>query len=602
MLTIYNSTTTSFSTLGLGVLKDFISDPLITEILNGSYTLEFEYSKNGFLSESLIEGNIIKANNQLFRICNIKKDMRKISILAKHIFFDLSNNFLEDVAPTNLSTQNALRWILDRTVTSHNFEVNGDCTSISSARYVRKNVIDAIYNEDNAILKRFGGEIELDNYNIFIHSKRGESRGYSIRYGKNLNGIEFNLDFSTVVTKIMPQGANELLLDEKYVISSRVNDYYQPLIRKIEFSDITVDENTTEEEAKEQLRIAANKLFEEGIDVPTISIKVDFIELSKCVEYLEYSDLESCHLGDTINAIIPDLNINVETRIVKTIYNCNLNRFTMLELGSIVPTIATETNKNNNEVNNKLQKINVESILNKAQTNATNMLNHPFNGNLLIDNETGVLYLMDTNDPNTATNVWKWSLGGLGFSSTGVNGTYGTAITQDGHIVADYITSGIISANRIEGYNDLITQVETMPGNIIEQAENKITDAIDEIRSTMIHQTDSQITMWFETSGTKQLVDDLDELCSNNQTTLNTISEYIHFEGAKITLGKSTSACKVVITNEKISFMVGDSECAYISNNQLYINEIVVMNKLQQGQFLDIIDSQGNLNKIWVGE
>ena len=149
MLTLYSKEITSFSTLGIGVLRDFISHPLITEELNGAYTLEFEYAKDGYLSEYLIEQNIIKANGQAFRIWNIKKDMQKITVFAKHIFFDLSFNFLADVFPTNLTAQSALAWMLNRTAVATNFSATGNCTQTASTRYVRKNFIDAVFNEDN---------------------------------------------------------------------------------------------------------------------------------------------------------------------------------------------------------------------------------------------------------------------------------------------------------------------------------------------------------------------------------------------------------------------------------------------------------------------
>ena len=455
MLVLYSDKTTSFSTLGIGVLRDFKSDPLITEELNGSYTLEFSYSKTGYLVDRIVEGAIVKANNQPFRIWTIKKDMDAIEVLAKHIFFDLSTNFLEDVAPTKLKAQEALDWIIKRAQTESLFKVSGDCSIVASARYVRKNVTDAIYNEENSILNRFGGELEFDGYNVIVHAKRGKNANFSIRYKKNLTGIEFNLDFSTVATRIMPQGANELLLEEKYIDSPLINNYFNPIYKKIEFSNISVDENTTLEEAQNLLREEVNKLFVAGIDKPEISIKVDFIELSKCIEYKDYSNLEFCNLGDTIKAIVPELNLNLETRIVKTIYNCSLERYTTLELGSIKPDFVSNQSKVVNEINNIVSNVNPESILSKAKEEATNIINHPFGGNVYIDKNTGILYLMDTNDISTSKNIWKWSLGGLGFSKNGVNGPYETAITQDGSIVADFITTGKIDTSLIEGYEQL---------------------------------------------------------------------------------------------------------------------------------------------------
>lgn len=62
-----------------------------------------------------------------------------------------------------------------------------------------------------------------------------------------------------------------------------------------------------------------------------------------------------------------------------------------------------------------------------------------------------VIYIMDTKDINTATKIWKWSLGGLGYSANGKDGPYTTAITMDGAIVADFIRAGLMSADRIRG-------------------------------------------------------------------------------------------------------------------------------------------------------
>lgn len=464
MLILYNKDATTFNNLGLGILKDFYSNPLITEVLNGEYNLEFEYISEGWLADKLEIGNIIKARGQLFRIWNIQPDLKKIKVLAKHIFFDLSKNFLEDVSPTNLTSQNALTWILARTSTENDYIVTGDCTTTASARYVRKNVIDAIYNEDNALLKKFGGELELNNFNIYVHQKRGSDSGISVMYGKNLSGVQMDVDLSTVVTKIMPQGKDGLLLDELYVESPLIENYFSPFYQKIEFSDIGVDEdnNISESDAKNQLRLAAQKLFNEGIDKPTISIKFDFIELSKATEYKQYENLETVSLGDTVKAIIPKLNVSLETRVVKTVYDCLLERTTKIECGTVTPNIVTKQSENTREITNKLQEIDVSSILSEAQANATDLINHPFGGHIFISESTGELYIMNTTDPTTATQVWKWGLGGLGFSSNGISGPYGVAMTQDGKINADYITTGTLSASVIEGYSNLLIQVNKL--------------------------------------------------------------------------------------------------------------------------------------------
>lgn len=466
MLTIYNKNVSFdrsnqnmfFDSLGYGVLTDLLSDPLITEELNGSFILEFEYKKDGKLSEYLVEENIIKANGQPFSIYSINKNTTdRISVLARHwVLNEWDKDFLVDVAPTNLTANNALLWLQQRSVNSQNIVISGNCETVASARYVRKTMLEAIFKEDNALLKRFGGELSYAANNVYIGTRRGSASGLTIRQGKNLSGAEYYLDFTTVTTRLLPVGKDGLTLPNLFVDSPLIGNYATPIIRKVEVDTEDVNE----------LESFCNELYDNGIDKPTVSIKIDFIELSKTIEYQNYSNLEAAHLGDTVNVYIPDLNLNVSTRIVKTVYNDNLNRITAMELGSIMPNIVTS----NADIQAKISQLenSKATILDEAKETASELIKHPFAGYIYIDDTTGSLYIMDTNDINTAQNVWKWGLGGLGFSSTGINGTYGIAITQDGRIVADYILTGTLSADRIEGYNQLLLVVSSHDDQIRE--------------------------------------------------------------------------------------------------------------------------------------
>ena len=69
--------------------------------------------------------------------------------------------------------------------------------------------------------------------------------------------------------------------------------------------------------------------------------------------------------------------------------------------------------------------------------------------------------IMNTTDIATATKVWRWNLGGLGYSPYGYNGPYTTAITQDGAIVANFITTGTLDASRITVSNLSASSINT---------------------------------------------------------------------------------------------------------------------------------------------
>ena len=82
---------------------------------------------------------------------------------------------------------------------------------------------------------------------------------------------------------------------------------------------------------------------------------------------------------------------------------------------------------------------------------------------------------MDTPDIETAKNVWRWNLSGLGHSSNGYDGPYPTAITQDGAIVADFITAGTMLADRIRAGKLLsVDYVEGEDGAAFDLDKNEI--------------------------------------------------------------------------------------------------------------------------------
>ena len=469
---IYSSNETDFSKNGYGFLTDCI-EAKVDESLNGDYVLNITYPLNGKLNEYLIEDNIIKCSvgdsEQLFRIQRVSKDFNEIQVYALHITYDLLNNMLENTAPTNLSCQAFGTWILEHTQFETPFEFESDISSSASARYVRKNPIEAIMSDDdNSMLNKFGGEIERDNFTIKLLQSRGQNRGVKLILGKNITEIQTIVDITSMFTKIMPIGYDGLMIPEKYVDSPLINNYPTPRITKVEFSDIKFDPDSTEEgvytnieDAYTALRNAARALFTAGIDKPKITIKVDWLELSKTEEYKnQYADLEKVRLGDTLTAQI--LGFDYTTKCTKTTYNVLTDMFEKFEIGTIQKTIANTIN----QTEKKVEEVNPSSILSEAKQDATNLINGALGGYIYLDYETGNLYIMDTDNPQTAQKVWRWNLNGLGYSSTGINGTYGIAMTMDGQIVADFITTGTLSTSVINGYDSLTLQVRNNTSDI----------------------------------------------------------------------------------------------------------------------------------------
>lgn len=457
---IYLQNETDFTKNGLGFLTDVLKAEVIEE-LNGDYYLTFSYVLNGALSEYLVQENIVGCNvadgsQQLFRIKRVIKDYTKIEVYAQHIFYDLLNNMLLNTAPTNLTCQSFGTWLLNNTNFATDFTYYSDISSSASARYVRRNPIEAIMGDlDNSMLNLFGGDLERDNFTIKQLVQRGSSNGIKLLFGKNITDIKITIDNSSIVTRILPLGFDGLMLPEVYVDAPNIGGYLTPRIAKIEFQDIKYDPESQDdsaytnlEDAYTALRNAANELYASGVNLPQINVKIDWVELSKTKEYENYQAIETLHLGDYVTANI--LGLDYTTRVVKTTYNPLTNTIDKFEIGTIQRSIGNSINLNTQ----KVEQINPTSILQSARDSATTQINQALGG-YIVKTQTD-LYIMDTPSTETAQKVWRWNLNGLGYSDTGVNGTYKQAMTADGQIVADMITTGTMSVDRITGLKEII--------------------------------------------------------------------------------------------------------------------------------------------------
>lgn len=441
-LKVYSSTETVFSHNGLCVLSECIS-ATITEELNGLFEIELDYpldARGKYLN--LVEDNIIKADSQLFRIYYKKRTLAGVNVKARHIFYDLIDNFLEDVNVSMLNGAGALDWILHHTQYSHGFTSVSDIAATGTWAFKRKNPVEAIMGTAG-IIETIGGELERNNFVINLHQARGADRGVLVAYGKNIQGIEETLDTSGIVTRLMPTGKDDLMLSAKYVDSPYINNYPHPKVAEKEFNDI---DNVTD------LAIAANDyILTSKCDIPQFNYKVDFVELTKTEEYKHYMILETVYMADTVTIKHSKLNLDLKAKVIKIVKNLITGRIEKIELGSFKPDLSN--------INKEIQAVKIElgqtaSDFQLAVDNATKLITGGEGGNVVIRQDTNgfpyELLIMDTNDVMTAQKVWRYNMGGLGYSSTGINGPFATAITQDGSIVATFITTGILNASLLK--------------------------------------------------------------------------------------------------------------------------------------------------------
>lgn len=361
-ITVYNSKEIKFVSNGLAILDDELIRCEVQEVLNGLYTLELEYPIDNKNVDYLIEGNIIKTNTpsgeQPFRIYRTIKNLDTVIVYANHIFFDLQSNFLMDCRYKFATGQQALEDILKSTLYENNFTCDSNIIERNNAYYIRKNPVEAILTEENSIINLYKGELLRDKFKIIINDSIGKDNNVIIEYRKNLLGLEKDEDISQVVTRVIPTGLTAkdsvVMLDEVYVDSSLINNYINPVIKEIHYSDLKEDaeKGITIESIKEQLKVRALDLFnKEHIDLPKVNYKINFLDLSLTEEYKDFKALEKVKLADVVTVRHKDLKIDVKRKVIKYKWDSLTKSYIEIELGDLESTLSNDISNINSKIN-----------------------------------------------------------------------------------------------------------------------------------------------------------------------------------------------------------------------------------------------------------
>ena len=287
---IYDKNTKKFDNLGLTTLTP--TSCIIKEELNGGYELELTHIYDELKKfEYLEKENIILANTpngrQAFRIYRVVPNMEDINVNARHIFYDLLDNFI-----ISLNTRGESSYVLNEIVNNFVYPTNFifETNIISPTKRViveKENPISALLNSDAKkpkFIQNFGGELLRDNFKVKILTNIGEDRGFTIRYGKNLLGLTIDEDYSQVVTRLYAYNDKGQYIT---VDSENINNYYQIKIGTADFGDA----EGLSEQAKAYLK---------NVDKPIVNIDVNFLLLSQTKEYENFRFLEDIRLGDIV--------------------------------------------------------------------------------------------------------------------------------------------------------------------------------------------------------------------------------------------------------------------------------------------------------------
>lgn len=436
----------------------------VTEERNGVYELELVYPIGAAHANDIVTDCYIKAKpnqtsaNQLFHIYKVSKPINgEFTVYAEHVSYILSGYPVPTVSASG-NAQVAINAILtaakNQIGKATGFTAaTTDITLSSSINLSNVSARAALGGVEGSVLYTYRGEYEFDNYTIKLHKSRGKDNGVRIAYGKNMTELKCDVDMSASYTGIFGYvKTDDISLTSSYNVTNTSGISTRILVR--DFSS-DFGENTP----TQSLLDAAVKKYAEDNDINSIkaSVTVSFVNLAQSPEYANIAPLETVNLCDTVTIYHKELGVNIKAKVIKTVYDTIAEKYTKIELGSAranMSSIISQTVKEAADAKNIAisSKSEVTAAYQEAIANATAAITGNSGGYIRLNPSENPqeLLIMNTADASTATKIWRWNLSGLGYSSTGYNGTYKTAITQDGHIVADFIDTGTLTANIIK--------------------------------------------------------------------------------------------------------------------------------------------------------
>ena len=464
---LYEHDESLFNTFGIGPLAE-ASSCEVTEERNGVYELVLKYPTNGRMINEIIKERILRVqvndnkSIQAFRIYRISVPINGfITVYAQHISYDLSGVVTFTCGFDSSNPQQIMNFLstrrIDRVVPFTFFSDISDARAfaIDQPRTLRS-VLGA---EKDSLAAIFHGEFLWDNFEVKFLANRGRDNNVTILYGKNLTKLDHNTDLSGVYSHLCPfakikEGDTIIYLElqEKKIALTTTLSETKVLIK--DFSSYFGSGEGKLSPTEANLRQVANDFI---LANPTLGIETPNITLS--FEQLRgqfgYSNIhETINLCDIVTVKYPDLGINIQTKIVKVVYDVLKEKFKSITIGASKASLVDTTVHTQQEADATSQAVTeIPSYVEQAINHATEQITGANGGCVVIDMDSQQrpyeLLVMDDYSKDNANKVWRWNINGLGYSPNGYNGPYTTAITADGQIVADFITTGTLNASLI---------------------------------------------------------------------------------------------------------------------------------------------------------
>ena len=452
---LYSSTENNFTSNGLGRLG-LCTRCIALEERNGKYEVEFDYPVTGKYYSQIEKGCIISVTHdeqkdrQPFRIYRKSAPINGIvTYNAHHISYDLCNVIVQPFTATSIS--DAFDKLVTKAINANTFTFWTDSTASGNfAAEVPSSVRSLLGGQEGSVLDVYGGEYEFDNKTVKNYASRGSDKGVSIIYGKNLTDITDTTDSGSTFNAVVPYWADS----EGTVVYGGVIGQSGATSYKVVALDLSMEfesqPTVAQLESKAEAYLANNTPW-----IENRNIQIDFVALWQTEEYKDYAALERVRLCDLVHVKYAALGVDVTAKVIKVVWNVLADRYDEIELGDARSSFADTIISSADKVTQWMLKPYAKtSMMESAISHATELITGGLGGYIkFIYDANGMptdMLVMDSDSLSTAVHVLRINVNGIGFSSDG-GATFSSAWTLDGAFVADFITAGHMSCNRIQG-------------------------------------------------------------------------------------------------------------------------------------------------------
>lgn len=436
---------------GLGVLADAMSCK-VTQELNGQYELELHYPVGGIHYEEIALRTILRATVgpdgklQPFRVYRIVPSMGvTAAIYARHIAYDLGGYVVSPF--TAADAPSAVAAIKSHAMpTDFPFELTADKTTVATMSVtVPSSAWGLLGGQQGSLLDVYGGEYEFDEWAVRLLTRRGADRGVSVRYGKNLTDLTQDASCANCYTGVVPYWrGNDVTVTAAPVYAE--GDFGYTRLMPLDLST-----NFEQQPTQAQLQAAAASYIKQNrIGVPAVSWDVKLALLAQSSGYEDVAFLEQIYLGDTVGVYFHRLGVDAKARVNKIVWDCLLDRYESVALGSVKANIAATIAGQQKEIDAKPSVSLVEQI---SSSLAAALLGANGGSVRLLDTngdgEPDELYIADDPDPTKAKKVWRFNYEGWAASKSGYNGPFVMGATFDDGLMAWMVTAANLVAGTI---------------------------------------------------------------------------------------------------------------------------------------------------------